>query len=259
MLVAISSVAGYFLSTVLPKKYEAKVTVRNAYIGNLSSQSQSQPQSVLVEANTQTIARLTSPKFYTTTILSACDASGDNEAEILSKAIKAIPVKSTLDLTALSFTGKSREQANSCLHSVLQHLTQTQLDMVIGKQKYLQNLLDTQRVSLAEMQKYEKELNNAILKNGVHHNSPAESALSLYGIQSKQNLIQEARKGVLELESLLQPPSTQKLTPLEPIYVSSKPVSPNPWLFSFAGLLLGLFACALVCWREILALLNSDE
>lgn len=249
---------------ILPKKYEAKVTIRNATVGQLvlpqqGQQGQQGQQVGLVETNTQSISRLSSPRFYNDKLISHCGLTNEDAAESLSKSLKFVLVKLTNDLMTISYVAKGQELTKVCLQAVVDQLSQTQEEIADGKKRQLQAQLTSQKAALVEMERSEKDLNNALVKNGMSNRSPAESALMLYGIQAKQNIIQEARRLVIELEASLLPPATQKLTPLEPIYVSSKPVSPNPWLFSFAGLLLGLFACALVCWREILALLNSDE
>jgi hypothetical protein len=246
---------------ILPEKFEAKVTVRNATVGQMIMQQQGQQilQAGLIETNTQSLSRLSSPRFYTDKLLSECGLTQENAAESLSKTLTVAVVKLTYDLTTISYVGKGKEMTQACLQAIVDHLSKTQEEISEGKKRQLQAQLTSQKAALIEMEKSEKDLNNALIKNGMSNRSPAESALMLYGIQAKQNIIQEARRLVIELEASLLPPATQKLMALEPIYVSTKPVSPNPWLFGFAGLFLGLLICAGFCWREILALVNSDD
>lgn len=257
ILILGSAVLGYGLASLLPEKFEGKVTIRSAYIGNLNASSNNTSQSLQVETNVQTIARLSLPKFYSDSILTACGIVRDNGSEVLAKMVQAIIVKSTNDLTALTYIGKSKEQTHACLMAIVERLTLVHEDIANGKKNHLLSLLAVQKTILFEMEKIEKNLSSAILKNGLLNQSPAESALALYGIQSKLNMIQEGRKSVLELESLLRPPFTQKLMPLESIYIAPKQNS--RFLFVIEGLIFGFFVCATFCWREILSYIPADD
>lgn len=243
---------------VLPEKFEAKVTVRSASVGSINQQN-SQDSSVLVESNTQTVARLASPRFYSDAVLTACGKEGVEASEGLSRSIKTSIVKLTTDMTQLSYIGKGRENAEQCLQAVVNHLQTTQEMLSTNRKDQLQMQLVSQQQLVKDLEKSTADLNTALQRTGLSNKSPAETALVLYGLQNKQSLLQAAKQSVISLTSALQPPMTQKLTPLEPIYVSPKSVSPNPWLFGFAGLFFGIFVCATLLWREIWQLINSEN
>lgn len=243
---------------VLPEKFEAKVTVRSATVGFVGQQGQ-QGQSTAVESNTQTLSRLGSPRFYTEALTQTCGVIGNNANEVLSKLMKATAVKTTTDLTSITYTAKGQAQTSTCLQAVIDHLAAAQEELSSSRKRQLQTQLAAQKTAVGEIEKSEIDLKAALAKNGLSNRSPAESALMLYGLQSKQNLLQEAKRSVIELSAALEPPMTQKLIPLEPIYVSANAVSPNPFLFGFGGLFFGLLICTIICWREVLALLNSDN
>jgi hypothetical protein len=173
--------------------------------------------------------------------------------------MKASIVKATTDLTTISYTAKGQEQARTCLQAVIDQLANSQDELSSSRKRQLQGQLASQQTAIKEMEKYDVELKQALLKNGLSNKTPAESALLLYGLQSKENLLREARKLAIEMSAALEQPITQKLTPLEPIYTSFEPVSPNHWLFAFIGLFLGVIICAVFCWREIIAIIQSDE
>ncbi len=258
-ILAVSISLALGISYLLPEKFEAKVTVRSATVGQIG---QGQGQALgrwEVETNTQTLTRLSSPRFYTDAILATCSLSSHDAAEKLSKVIKVSIVKTTTDLTTISYTAKGQEQTRICLQAIIDQLARSQEELASGRKKQLQVQLASQQEATQEMEKIDIELRRKIASNGLSNKSPSESALILYELQSKQNLLREARRAAIDLAAALEPPMTQKLKTLESIYTSVDPVFPNRLLFGFVGLFLGLVICALYCWREIVQILQPSD
>lgn len=208
--------------------YEARVIVRPGTVGWTSAPS-SAP--LPVEPVSQTLERLKLLTFYSDDLVKSC---GSPSAQDLAASVKASATKG-IELLSINYRTQSPALANTCLGAILLKLTKTQAEAGAPLIRELQEQRFTTKQQIDEIE----QTLSVSYRRAAQLPNTVDAPIS---ILLKRDELAKLRKLYRDQSINLSEPFTAPLKPLEPIYVSEGPVSPNRPAILAGGLLAGLVA-----------------
>lgn len=225
--IGLAGAFGYLF--VVPPQYEATAVVQPATIG--SGGLGKAP----VEPITQTLERLKLSTFYAGDAVKSCQA---DHARDLTASIKSSVVKGNA-LLMLKFQAESVAVAEACLNKVVDLLAASQDKVASPLIKELQEQRALTQKQIAELERFLAQYD----KNLVRTTETSDiTSLLFLNAESKREELLKLQKIYRDQRTMLTEPLTQRLTLLEAIYTSDKPVFPKKRPAFLTGLMAGFFA-----------------
>lgn len=224
--IGLAGAIGYLF--VVPPQYEATAVVQPATIG--SGGLGKAP----VEPITQTLERLRLTSFYTNDAVKTCQV---DHAKDLTTDIKSSVIKGNT-LLMLKFRAESVAVAESCLTEVVDLLVASQDKAALPLIKELQQQRALTQKQIIELEKFLAQYDKSLTQTAA-----TDDIISLLFLtaESKREELLKLQKLYNDQRTMLTEPLTQRLSVLEDIYTSDKPVFPKKSLTVLGGLMGGFF------------------
>lgn len=223
---------------LLAPKYEAVAVVQVGQVGQVG-----QAAPLQVEAPAQAIERLKSSSFQ----LSVAEDLGDQEWKelLLSSSTAttrhlAVQVMKTAPVIELKVSASSPEQAKSIAEATIKGLARKQDEIAKPMVDKMKADLSITKEKLASAKKGLETLSKMAMNAVVKDERFTQLSLITSLRVQKDAEVFGLRQTIMAYETALMPPATQPVKALEPVYVASKPVSPQKPLLIALGLVGGL-------------------
>jgi hypothetical protein len=226
----VGGLAGIIVATafvlLVPKRYESKMQLRMAQLGNGS-----------IEDPTAFSQRLRALTVYPGNVLQACEKFDEEElGGYLDGVVEVATVKNVPNIVEMKVRGSSPEQVKNCSESIMQMIVEQQSDLIreklIGHKTqiamYLQTLRDENR-------------------NLENIKRPDIGGIAYLSVLGKISWLR-SRIDTLQEEEMLSQVHPTKLT--VPIFISQRQTFPRVRLTLLIGILIGLSAGALVAFNR---------
>lgn len=223
---------------LLAPKYEAVAVVQVGQVGQVG-----QAAPLQLEAPAQAIERLKSSSFQ----LSVAEDLGDQEWKelLLSSSTAttrhlAVQVMKTAPVIELKVSASSPEQAKSIAEATIKGLARKQDEIAKPMVDKMKADLSITKEKLASAEKELETLSKMAMNAVVKDERFTQLSLITSLRVQKDAEVFGLRQTIMAYETALMPPATQPVKALEPVYVASKPVSPQKPLLIALGLVGGL-------------------
>lgn len=227
--IGLAGAIGYLF--VVPPQYEATAVVQPATIGVGSSGGLTK---VPVEPIVQTLERLKLPTFYSKDAVKTCQV---DHAKDLTTDIKSSVIKGNT-LLMLKFRAESVAVAESCLTEVVDLLVASQDKAALPLIKELQQQRALTQKQIIELEKFLAQYDKSLTQTPA---APDIISLLFLTAESKRDELLNLQKLYNDQRTMLTEPLTQRLSVLEDIYTSDRPVFPKKSLTVLIGLMGGFF------------------
>lgn len=224
--IGLAGAIGYLF--VVPPQYEATAVVQPATIG--SGGMSKAP----VEPISQILERLRLTTFYTNDAVKSCHV---DHAKDLTTDVKSSVVKGNT-LLMLKFRAESVAVAESCLTKVVDLLAASQDKAASPLIKELQEQRALTQKQIIELEKFLAQYDKSLTQTPA---TPDIISLLFLTAGSKREELLKLQKLYNDQRTMLTEPLTQRLSVLEDIYTSDKPVFPKKSLTVLGGLMGGFF------------------
>ena len=216
---------------VVSPQYEATAVVQPATIGVASSGGLTKAP---VEPVVQTLERLKLPTFYTNDTVMSCQVyhAKDLTTDINSRVIKGN------SLLMLKFRAESVAVAESCLTKVVDLLAASLDKAASPLIKELQEQRALNQKQINELEKFLAQYDKNLAKTNATNDM---TSLLFLNADSKRGELLKLQKLYNDQRALLAEPLTQRLSVLEDIYTSDRPVFPKKLITVLGGLMGGFF------------------
>lgn len=235
-LIVIGGLVGLFFSAAYvvlsPKSYEARWEFQMAQFVSSSSSGNS---SINSEESAALVQRLRIPTAYPVALQQICGVHQDGDLkDYLDGKLKIEPVKNVSNAVDMKVTARSPDQARQCAEAIVTMITAQQHDLIEERLAGRQDQLQQYQKALSEEQGQLETIQKTELGN--------------FGYLAKLDKLSWLRTRIdaLREEVLLSQKHPAKL--LVPVFVPSKPVSPNVVFALVLGILLGLLLGVLLAF-----------
>lgn len=243
----VGGVLGFGIYLVVPPKYEAAVVVSPARVGSIGSGGLI--QGVEPEPAALMLERFKQPGFYTEGMRERCAVQDTPDyQQQMSKLVSASSLKllnATSSLVKITWYGPTPMVAKDCMTAIVEQIASAQ-DKVAAP--VVAKIADQTKATKTLVDQYTAELANLDSKRASKDFSSNNFNQIVIADKAAQNLRESltgARRTLTEEEFQLLKPYTQRVTELEPIYVSPQPMITLKLAIVIgilAGLFLGIFA-----------------
>ena len=216
---------------VVPAQYEATAVVQPATIGVASSGGLTK---VPVEPIVQTLERLKLPTFYSKDAVKTCQV---DHAKDLTTDIKSSVIKGNT-LLMLKFRAESVAVAESCLTEVVDLLVASQDKAALPLIKELQQQRALTQKQIIELEQFLAQYDKSLTQTPA---APDIISLLFLTAESKRDELLNLQKLYNDQRTMLTEPLTQRLSVLEAIYTSDRPVFPKKSITVLGDLMGGFF------------------
>lgn len=233
------AVIGLLCSGILllfvPMQYQASGVIKPAKVGSFEGGRGGEVEPVSV-----TLERLKLPSFYSKKTLDGCNYES---GATLARDIRAKVLRNN-SLIQIEYNSTSSEQAKNCLSYVLEQLKDSQRELAAPITKIMIEQAALTKSQLNQAEQFQAQIAKKVISVGANDVLFGQAMLMLSASMARNEELANLRKRYNEQMLQLSEPYTQDLALLEPMYVPSRAVFPNVWMFlmtgAIAGVLLGL-------------------